>query len=186
MKIEDVQSEKISNHLVYLSTIASDSNLNIPDGETYGNYLYWDTNVNPPTWQVKGDNNVAIGSDAGRNNQGTSAVAIGMQAGLNNQGQESIAIGKYAGFASQGTGSIAIGSNAAAQSLGEYSIAIGANAGGASPLPANTIFVNANGQDSNTPKEPGFYINKIYSKENIDGYYPLYYNPNNNNIIHFT
>jgi hypothetical protein len=52
----------------------------LPAGTNYGDYLYW----NGSTYAV-GDTNVVIGGHAGETNQGPGSVAIGYEAGTNNQ-----------------------------------------------------------------------------------------------------
>ncbi|KAL1499438.1 hypothetical protein AB1Y20_011643 [Prymnesium parvum] len=61
---------------------------------------------------VQGQDAVAIGTDAGRDNQALNGIALGRQAGLTGQGANSIAIG-----------------NASGSALGERSIAIGIGSG---------------------------------------------------------
>ena len=82
-----------------------------------------------PNKTNSGSHSIAIGSDTGIINQGTSAIAIGYQAGQYNQGSNSIAIGKQAGQTQQKQFGIAIGTNAGQHNQGTASIAIGYNSG---------------------------------------------------------
>ena len=50
-------------------------------GVNHGEYLYWDTNKDPPNWSV-GGNQVNIGTNAGKTGQGAFAIAIGAYAGF--------------------------------------------------------------------------------------------------------
>lgn len=52
----------------------------LPSGTNYGDYLYW----NGSTYAV-GDTNVVVGGHAGETNQGHGSIAIGYDAGANNQ-----------------------------------------------------------------------------------------------------
>ena len=76
---------------------------------------------------AQGDKAIAIGSEAGKN-QGANAIAIGANAGFNNQSQNTIAIGVRPALTIQAENAIAIGT-AASTSQAENAIAIGANAG---------------------------------------------------------
>ncbi|KAL1499439.1 hypothetical protein AB1Y20_011643 [Prymnesium parvum] len=108
---------------------------------------------------VQGQDAVAIGTDAGRDNQALNGIALGRQAGLTGQGANSIAIGNasgsalgersiaigigsgvnaeadcvalgpYAGGITQETRSVAIGASAAFDSQGTLAVAIGYLAG---------------------------------------------------------
>jgi hypothetical protein len=69
----------------------------LQNGEYYGNYLYWNTNSEVPSWQV-GNTEISIGKNCGKSEQGYSSVAIGNKAGQNNQPVNSIAIGNDAGY----------------------------------------------------------------------------------------
>jgi hypothetical protein len=77
----------------------------------------------------QGTDTVAIGNQAGQNNQGNNAVAIGINAGVTGQGTNSVAIGNAAGNASQQAGAVAIGSEAGYLTQGEGAVAIGSLAG---------------------------------------------------------
>jgi len=83
------------------------------------------------------NNCVAIGAIAGDVNQGLTdgvnegfSVAIGFQAGTDNQKTHAVAIGYDAGSTSQGAYSVALGDVAGATNLGGNSIAIGVNSSG--------------------------------------------------------
>jgi hypothetical protein len=85
----------------------------------------------------QGDHSVAIGMNAGKEKSlggGSSrfkgkVVAIGFKAGEYNQGDRSIAIGKYAGRYSQRTGNVAIGEYAGYTGQKDQATAIGYYAG---------------------------------------------------------
>ena len=72
---------------------------------------------------------IAIGSNAGKTNQGGGAIGIGVATGYTNQGAGAIAIGLTAGNISQGLSAIAIGESAGNTSQGNNSVAIGNTAG---------------------------------------------------------
>jgi hypothetical protein len=72
---------------------------------------------------------IAIGHAAGNNNQGGQAIAIGRSAGNNNQDMNAIAIGRYAGNQDQQEETIAIGRYAGRTNQRFHAIAIGAQAG---------------------------------------------------------
>jgi hypothetical protein len=98
-----------------------------PLGIYFGDYVYWNTNVNPDTWNV-GSQNVNIGRYAGENNLGTNFVAIGESASRNSSSFDSVAIGTNAGNSNANNCTIAIGKNAGLINLTENSIAIGCGA----------------------------------------------------------
>ena len=70
---------------------------------------------------------IAIGSSAGGSNQQNSALAIGYQAGATDQSSNSVAIGTYAGSANQKGDAISIGTQAGNSNQGINSIAIGSS-----------------------------------------------------------
>jgi len=72
---------------------------------------------------------LAIGTDAGKTNQGYYTVAIGYQAGKTSQGEESVAVGYDAAGISQGTLATAIGTGAGYNTQGQYATAVGNLAG---------------------------------------------------------
>jgi hypothetical protein len=72
---------------------------------------------------------IAIGSQAGRNNQKPRSIAIGNRAGESTQDIVSIAIGNFAARRLQGQNSIALGNSAGCNQQRPYSIAIGSEAG---------------------------------------------------------
>jgi hypothetical protein len=92
---------------------------------------------------VQGLNTVAIGTGAGVY-QGYNAVAIGLNAGNDNQGISTIAIGQNAGSVDQDFSAIAIGAGAGNTTQGRYSIAIGRTAGQTNQA-NNSIILNATG-----------------------------------------
>jgi hypothetical protein len=73
----------------------------------------------------QGGEAVAIGSRAGKNNQGRFGIAIGESAGQINQGSDAIAIGRYAGLDTQYGNNIAIGVNAGRKVSGNNALCIG-------------------------------------------------------------
>jgi hypothetical protein len=72
---------------------------------------------------------MAIGQNAGRVSQGAFGLAIGVSAGCDNQGQGATAIGAYAGRASQGNNALAFGPSAGQENQGSLATAIGYGAG---------------------------------------------------------
>lgn len=133
-----------------------DSQISLPAGYSYGNYLYWDTNTN--SYQSAGEkvhigqnagviaqengsiaigsgcgyinqksNSISIGTSAGNNDQQYNSVAIGLEAAMNTQGESSVAVGQNAGKNQQGIGCVAIGCNSALNSQPDYSSCIGFN-----------------------------------------------------------
>ena len=100
----------------------------------------------------QGEDTVAIGGAAGYNSQSGGAVAIGNYAGKDHQGENSVAIGVSAGQTSQNSYAIAIGSGAGSENQGFQSIAIGRLAGNTDQH-ANTIVLNATGTALKTDQE---------------------------------
>jgi hypothetical protein len=72
---------------------------------------------------------VALGNQAGSDNQGPSGIAIGRSAGETDQDWNGIAIGRYAGNDQQGEEAIAIGKNSGNYQQSQHAIAIGMDAG---------------------------------------------------------
>lgn len=60
-------------------------------GVNHGEYLYWDTNKDPPNWSV-GTNQINIGTNAGKTGQGAYAIAIGAYAGFTGETSNNIVI----------------------------------------------------------------------------------------------
>lgn len=140
-------------------------------GVNYSDYIFWDSNNS--SWAVGGSNvhlgsgagqaqlanAVAIGYQAGNNDQKSAAVAIGYLAGFNTQGTQSVAIGSeagainqeanavaigvQAGFETQGPNSVAIGPSAAQNIQGDYAVAIG-NSAGQNNQGNNTVAIGVN------------------------------------------
>jgi hypothetical protein len=102
---------------------------------------------------------VAIGNQAGRQNQGNYAVGLGSGAGGLNQGNYAIAIGVLTGHNTQGSNAIAIGAYAGNTSQGANAIAIGFHAGPVSQH-ANSIILNASGVDLSS-SESGFFVDPV-------------------------
>jgi hypothetical protein len=105
----------------------------------------------------QGEDTIAIGGAAGYDSQSGGAVAIGNFAGSDHQGVNSVAIGVGAGQNTQNSYAIAIGSGAGSDNQGFQSIAIGRLAGDADQH-ANTIVLNATGTALNTIQEESLYI----------------------------
>jgi hypothetical protein len=78
----------------------------IISGTQWGQTINWNNTTN--SWQITGDNNLALGNYAGYTGQGNNSVAIGTNAGEINQGNYSIAIGYEAGITDQSQNSIVI------------------------------------------------------------------------------
>jgi len=76
-----------------------------------------------------GDFSVSLGTEAGRDDQGTNSIALGHEASQFNQGDNCISIGYGAGKSNLGKNSIALGTNAS-QSGGNYTGTITLNATG--------------------------------------------------------
>jgi hypothetical protein len=72
---------------------------------------------------------VAIGGAAGSINQGNATVAIGFWSARNNQADFGVGIGSYAGSYFQGNRSVAVGAEAGNQLQGDETVAIGSLAG---------------------------------------------------------
>jgi hypothetical protein len=72
---------------------------------------------------------IALGENAGSDNQQPDAVAIGSQTGYINQGNSTLAAGTYAGRNDQGDFSVALGAYTANYYQGQQSVAIGTTAG---------------------------------------------------------
>lgn len=120
-------------------TIASGNDLNLSavgnvsiNGNAIGNLAYADNlafadliNVNG----VNGPTKIAIGAEAGMNNQGVDSVAIGYIAGGVNQGGNAVAIGSNAANGNQGDNAVAIGCLAGNVGQGVNAVAIGEGAG---------------------------------------------------------
>lgn len=77
----------------------------------------------------QGDYAIAIGFEAGKTNQKTSATAVGPGAGTLNQGDYAVALGWGAGGGSQGQQAVAIGAQTAQDSQGLGAVAVGSAAG---------------------------------------------------------
>ena len=127
------------------------------------------------------EHSIAIGHYAGEFNQGATggtgptgySIAIGNEAGQEDQGSYSIAIGNQAGENFQGIHSVAIGTNAGQFNQGNYSIAIGYNAANNNQN-ENSIVINANNGVVNTSNS-GLYVTPIRNTY-LNGSYSLYYN----------
>ena len=116
-------------------TFDNTGNLRFPDstvqttaytGQSGGN-TDW-ANIGNITNQY-GPSNIAIGSFAGNDTQGSFAIAIGGSAGTTLQGEDAIAIGDAAGANAQGISSVAIGTTAGNDTQGQLAVAIGYSAG---------------------------------------------------------
>jgi len=76
------------------------------------------------------DNAIAIGISAAQNNQGNRSVCIGGSAGINGCGGSAVNLGFESGQSQVGENHVAIGRNTARTNQGSNAIAIGSNAGG--------------------------------------------------------
>lgn len=99
-----------------------------PNGTLYGDYIYWNNQLEPPQWAI-GSTDINLGGYAGEINQGTNAVALGYQAGQYNQGDYSVAIGYQAGLTGQNYECVAIGLYSGRENQQLYSVAIGSYSG---------------------------------------------------------
>jgi hypothetical protein len=95
-------------------------------------------------FENQSSNAVSIGSTAGASSQGINSVAVGVGAAYNTQGNSAVAVGNSAGYLLQGLNSVAIGDNAGFAFQGVNSIAIGRLAGNTSQG-NNSIILNATG-----------------------------------------
>lgn len=77
----------------------------------------------------QGSHAIAIGAEAGYDNQFISAIAVGEGAGRNNQSFSAVAVGRWAGETSQGWASVAVGRIAGRNNQGGYAVAMGYHAG---------------------------------------------------------
>jgi hypothetical protein len=99
----------------------------LPTATVWGEYLFYNDLLG--LWRPRGIDNVAIGSNAGKNNANSFSIAIGMEAGRYTLGGNAIAIGTQAGLTNEQTGAISIGYQAGTSGQGTNSIAIGIQAG---------------------------------------------------------
>jgi hypothetical protein len=132
-----------------------------PPGMNYGDYLYWDSNINE--WAV-GSESISIGYQSGQTGQSSHSIALGYQAGQIDQGISAIAIGKDAGNNGQG----------------EYAIAIGYAAGFTGQAP-NSIVLNASGNELDAGVS-GFYVAPI--NPSTESHYVLQYDEANSRITY--
>ena len=102
----------------------------------------------------QGGNSVAIGNDAGVVDQSGNSVAIGNEAGNNTQGGNSVAIGYKAGNVDQSGNSVAVGTDAGQVSQGANSVAIGLQAG----FSSQGIFCIAIGDNAGYSNQPDYSV----------------------------
>jgi hypothetical protein len=155
-----------------LGSVFADDSTQIIDGNSATVY----GNIEATTLRTA-ETRIALGQNAGRDNQDTYAVAIGRNAGTNNQSGYTVAIGTQSGNISQGFAAVAIGSDAGVTSQGAYAVAIGQFAGaanqgansiaigynaGTSGTFASSIILNASGSVLNSAAA-GFYVNPVRS-----------------------
>jgi len=107
--------------------------------------------------QEQDKDSVAIGTSAGRKYQNSYSVAVGHYAGYDRQDKYSVAVGNDAGRNYQNSYSVAIGSSAGLTNQGENSIAIGAYSNALS----NSIVLNATGTAFHPSRTDGFFVNPI-------------------------
>jgi len=103
---------------------------------------------------------IAMGISAGKNNQGFSSIAIGLDAAMTSQANNCLAIGLRAGYQAQSDNCIAVGFDAGNTNQGTYSVAMGYAAGYAHQH-ANTIILNAQGSALNSTSTNSVYIKPI-------------------------
>ena len=75
------------------------------------------------------ENSISIGPFAGNDRQGFNSVAIGFESGRTRQGEGSVAVGSGAGNTDQGVTAVAVGYDAGNSGQGEGSVAVGGGAG---------------------------------------------------------
>ena len=180
---------------IFIGSVFTDNSTQIIDGNTatvYGNIEA--TTLRTAETKIalgvnagqnnQGASSVAIGANAGYIAQGGSSVAIGFVAGNGLQGNTAVAIGASAGYANQGADAVALGFGAGEFSQGLQAVAIGAYAGGTSQ-PANTIILNASGSAVNgvAAQTNSFYVAPIRTTANGT---PLMYNSTTKEITYST
>ena len=118
----------------------------------------------------QGDSCVAIGNNAGHDNQATggSSIAIGYNAANKNQGSQAVAIGARAGDTDQKDYAVAIGAATGQTAQGENSICIGRGAGGTICHDRCTM-LNASGTTMSSTATDSFLVNPIRQAPNPAG-----------------
>jgi len=133
----------------------------------------------------QGVDTVALGYLAGSTDQQLSATAVGTNAGSISQSEGAVALGFRAGIQNQGLRAVSVGTSAGAINQGEYSIGIGykAGAGVLSTQAANTIILNASGGEVNgvAGQTGSFYVTPI--RQDITKTIPLFYDPTTKEIV---
>ena len=180
---------------IFIGSVFTDNSTQIIDGNTatvYGNIEATTLRTAETTIALgvnagqnnQGASSVAIGANAGYIAQGGSSVAIGFVAGNGLQGNTAVAIGASAGYANQGADAVALGFGAGEFTQGLQAVAIGAYAGGTSQ-PANTIILNASGSavDGVAAQTNSFYVAPIRTTANGT---PLMYNSTTKEITYST
>ena len=180
---------------IFIGSVFTDNSTQIIDGNTatvYGNIEATTLRTAETTIALgvnAGQNNqgaasVAIGANAGSIAQGGNAVAIGFDAGNGLQGNTAVAIGTHAGYAGQGGDAVALGFGAGEFTQGLQAVAIGAYAGQTSQA-ANTIILNASGSavDGVALQTNSFYVAPIRTTANGT---PLMYNSSTKEITYST
>jgi hypothetical protein len=104
-------------------------------------------------------NATAIGFNAGKTYQGTYAIAVGQNAGQMRQSENAIAIGQNTGATGQKSNTVAIGQNAGQYGQNPYTVAIGQNAGQNNQV-SNSIILNASNTVVNA-SVPGTFVKPI-------------------------
>ena len=125
-------------------------------------------------------NSTAVGSSAGRENQGSSATAIGYAAGITNQSNEAVAMGMSAGHTDQGLRAVALGTGAGTTVQGDYAVALGYQAGTTNQH-ANTIVLNASGSALDTAQISSVYIKPV---RNVASTNIAMYDPTTGELTH--
>jgi len=180
---------------IFIGSVFTDNSTQIIDGNTatvYGNIEATTLRTAETTIALginagqnnQGASSVAIGANAGSIAQGGNAVAIGFDAGNGLQGNTAVAIGTHAGYAGQGGDAVALGFGAGEFTQGLQAVAIGAYAGQTSQA-ANTIILNASGSavDGVAAQTNSFYVAPIRTTANGT---PLMYNSTTKEITYST
>ena len=180
---------------IFIGSVFTDNSTQIIDGNTatvYGNIEATTLRTAETTIALgvnagqnnQGASSVAIGANAGSIAQGGSSVAIGFDAGNGLQGNTAVAIGTHAGYAGQGGDAVALGFGAGEFTQGLQAVAIGAYAGQTSQA-ANTIILNASGSavDGVAAQTNSFYVAPIRTTANGT---PLMYNSTTKEITYST
>jgi hypothetical protein len=146
--------------------------------------------------QNQGVSSVSIGSNAGKLNQQGASIAFGNAAGFDSQGSQSVAGGWMAGYDHQGSNAVAVGTGAGKITQGNATVAIGWNAGETNQG-ANAIAIGEEAGSTNQhansivinasgtaldSTNAGLYINPIRSADATVN--SMYYNTDTNEVTY--